>query len=99
MDGTTIVNQGYIDGLVAEVTCLRAERNELRATLENIRVVLGGYTDSDLVSLATSVRARCDALNAALSDVTDGQSAYDISYNTGLHIDRCAVILRMVEKP
>lgn len=42
------------------------ERNDMAAYIERIRVALGGYKDSDLADLATTLKTRNDALEAEI---------------------------------
>lgn len=65
---TQIAQADRLDAVIDELSA-RAETAE--AQLEAVRQALGGYPDSDLVSLATTLRARVDAVERELEQARD----------------------------
>ena len=62
---------GQIGSLSRRLSAVVSERNAAEAQLAAVRQALGGYPDSDLVSLATTLRARVDAVERELEQARD----------------------------
>ena len=56
-----------VETLRNEIDYQRYRADVAEDAIDRVRQALGGYPDSDLVSLAETLRARCDALESALA--------------------------------
>lgn len=69
------------------------------ATIDAIRTALGGYPDSDLVSLATTLNARNEWLEAENERLTawiiEADAAFNSDGQPAANLDECAGLVRM----
>lgn len=63
------------DGVEKLVDAQLAEIARLKAEVESLRVAIGGYRDSNLASLATTLRARNEALEVEVERLRGPTSA------------------------
>jgi hypothetical protein len=91
-------SDGYIQSLLEEVKRERATSDLLRVEIERIRIALGGYKDSDLVSLATVLNARNETLERVMQEIADCCNCTELCTCSDLARDKAKAVMRYTDE-